>query len=97
MKPKTASQTIVKQDSEIAACDWVDLDTYCQQSVFLLSPLHARMNAYIKAYVKDEEKSKVLFGQHILSQGFRPGSNGLFLPQISEMNIEKINVCEGND
>ena len=94
MKPTTLSQTIVKQDSEIAACDWVDLDTYCQQSVFLLSPLHARMNAHIKAYVNGEEKSKVLFGQHTLSQGFRPGSNGLFLPQINEMNIETINVCE---
>jgi ADP-ribose pyrophosphatase YjhB (NUDIX family) len=88
LKPTTTA--IVKQESEIAACEWVDVEHYCQQSVFLLSPLHARLNAYIKTYVRDEEKTKVIFGQHTLAQGFRPGTNGLFLPDIITEVSEKI-------
>ena len=76
--------------TEIAACDWIDVDNYCQQSVFLLSPLHARLNHHIKSFVSkngdipngDDTKAmkKVLFEEHMLSQGFRPGMNGLYLP-----------------
>ena len=95
LRPTVANQDIVKQDSEIAACDWIDVDNYCEQKVFLLSPLHARLNHHIKSFVtKNGEMTngtdtkamkKVLFEEHLLSQGFRPGMNGLYLP--SESNV----------
>ena len=73
------SSDIVIQESEIAACDWVDIDTYCQQSVFMLSPLHAKLNAHIRSFIKGDER-RVVMEQLMLAPGFRPGLNGLFLP-----------------
>ena len=70
---------IVKQESEIAACDWIDIDTYCQQSVFMLSPLHSKLNAHIRSFIKGEGR-RVVMEQLMLTQGFRPGLNGLYLP-----------------
>lgn len=91
LRPVVLNQEIVKQDSEIAACDWIDVDQYCEQKVFLLSPLHARLNHHIKSFVtkngdmissgiENKGNKKVLFEEHMLSQGFRPGMNGLYLP-----------------
>ena len=84
LKPKSDAITI--QEDEIAACDWVDIDTYTNQKVFLISPLHSKMNAFIKGIVEDEKirlkgSTTKFLELTKLSVGFRPGMNSLYLPK----------------
>jgi ADP-ribose pyrophosphatase YjhB (NUDIX family) len=79
---KPLNYNIVKQDSEIAACEWLELDTYMSQALTASSPLYSKLNSFIEKIVKDSS-SKNFLERHTLPLGNRPGSNTLYLPMES--------------
>jgi ADP-ribose pyrophosphatase YjhB (NUDIX family) len=79
---KPLSTEITKQESEIAACEWIDFDKYMNQSVFMLSPLHTKLNTFIKLIAEDKDYKNYL-ERFSLPIGFRPGSNMLYMPMTS--------------
>jgi 8-oxo-dGTP pyrophosphatase MutT (NUDIX family) len=83
LKPLTSA--IVKQDSEISACQWIELDKYMNQDLFISSPIYSELNLLIDKVAKDKKFDDYL-GNITLPIGFMPGSNTLYLPtnQISD-------------
>lgn len=80
LKPLT--KTIVKQESEIEASEWIDLDVYMNQNLFSSSPVYSRLNEYIQKIAKDKNRSSYL-ERVTLPLGNRPGYNTLYLPAES--------------
>lgn len=87
---KPLSFSIVKQESEIAACEWLELDTYMTQKLTMSSPLYSKLNAFIEKAVK-ENGPKNFLERHTLPLGSRPGSNTLYLPTETVQNTASLN------
>ena len=77
LKPLT--KTIVKQESEIESCEWISLEKYMNQKLFLSSPVYSRLNLFIEQIAKEKEKKSYL-QRFTLPLGNRPGYNTLYLP-----------------
>ena len=77
LKPLT--KMITKQESEIEASEWIDLDVYMNQNLFLSSPVYSRLNEYIQKIAKNKNPSNYL-ERVTLPLGNRPGYNTLYLP-----------------
>lgn len=76
---KPLSKVIKKQESEIEASEWIDLDVYMNQNLFLSSPVYSRLNEYIQKIAKNKIPSNYL-ERVTLPLGNRPGYNTLYLP-----------------
>ena len=82
LKPKTFD--ILKQESEIFACEWIDVETYIQQEFFLTSPSLSRMNEVVADIVRSKTHKNYLT-KHELSFRLRPGTIGLYiLPSVTD-------------
>lgn len=74
LTPKTFE--IKKQESEIFACEWIDVETYVGQEFFLKSPVLSRMNEIVLDVVK-EKSYKNFLKKHELSH--RQRTMGLYI------------------
>jgi ADP-ribose pyrophosphatase YjhB (NUDIX family) len=88
MKPLT--NNIAKQESEIADCDWIDLETYMAQKLFKSSPVYSKLNDCIESIVKNKD-SKSYLEKLTLPLGMRPGYNTLYLPSESIIVADSAN------
>ena len=77
LKPLTTN--IVKQESEIADCEWLTLEKYMSQEYLFASPVYSKLNYFIERIVKDKDP-KYYLERHTLPLGARPGTNTLYLP-----------------
>jgi 8-oxo-dGTP pyrophosphatase MutT (NUDIX family) len=71
LEPKTF--VIKKQECEIFACEWIDLETYIGQEFFLKSPVLSRMNEIVADIVREKSHKNFLM-KHELSHRLRPMS-----------------------
>ena len=84
LKPLTSA--IVKQESEIAACEWIELDKYVNQDLFLSSPIYSTLNMLIEEVVKDKTFDNYI-AKATLPIGYMPGYNTLYLPPNPKRKI----------
>ena len=76
LKPKTFDIKI--QESEIFACEWIDVETYVNQDFFLKSPLLSRMNDVVAEIVRNKSH-QIYLKKHELSSRLRVGTIGLYI------------------
>jgi hypothetical protein len=72
----------VTQENEIAACEFIELEKYTNQNIFIMSPLHTKLNSFILKFANENKKNYMERFQ--LPIGFRPGHNTLYIPQDQE-------------
>ena len=87
LKPLT--KTIIKQESEIESCEWISLDKYMNQKLFLSSPVYSKLNIFIEQIVKEKDNKKYL-QRFTLPLGNRPGFNTLYLPIDSDRDLDSV-------
>lgn len=68
---------IKKQESEIFACEWIDVESYLNQEFFLKSPLLSKMNEVVAGIVRDRTR-EIYMKKHELSSRLRPGVIALY-------------------
>ena len=80
MNPTTTE--IYKEHTEIAACEWIDVDRYTKQPQILKNPVHAALAALVERVALEKEKKADItyLIQNRYDNGFKSGSSVLYLP-----------------
>jgi ADP-ribose pyrophosphatase YjhB (NUDIX family) len=75
------SSEISKEHTEIAACEWIDVEQYTRQPQILRNPVHASLAGFVEKVSLEKDK-KVYLTQNICENGFKPGTSVLYLPPV---------------
>ena len=81
------SVAIQKEHTEIAACDWIDVDTYTKQPQILKNPVHAALAGFVEKVALEKDR-KIYLTPYKCANGFRPGNSVLYLPSSLYSNYE---------
>jgi ADP-ribose pyrophosphatase YjhB (NUDIX family) len=58
MNPKTIK--ITKEDTEIAACEWIDVEMYSRQRKIVEHPVYSLLATFVERVAKDKNRKKYL-------------------------------------